>query len=64
MVKLKVKIKGNSPGNDRYVNEINGENYKELALVLKDLKNLNLPVDKAIKEMRLTKSDWDIALGV
>lgn len=64
MAKLRVKIKGDRPGNDRYINEVNAENYKEIALVLNDLKNLNLPIDKAIKEMKSSKSDWDIALGL
>ena len=63
MAKLKIKLRGNTPGNDRYVNEINGENFKEIALVLKDLKHLNLPIDKAIKEFKLSRSDWDAALG-
>jgi hypothetical protein len=64
MAKLKVKLRGNNPGNDRYVNEINGENYREIALILADLKNLNLPIDKAIKEFKSPKNDWDAALGI
>ena len=63
MAKLKIKLRGNSPGNDRYVNEVNAENFKELAIVLKDLQNLNLPISKAIKEFNRPNNAWDEALG-
>ena len=53
------------PGSKTYSNEVNASNFKDIALVLKDLKNLNLPIDKAIKEMKSsTKTDWDMALGL
>ena len=67
MTRLKVSIRTDSrgvPGSRTYNNEVNAENYKDIALVLKDLKNLDLPIDKAIKEFKLAKSDWDIALGL
>ncbi len=65
-MKLKVVIKSENhkKGNNAiYANEINGSNFKEVALVLKDLSNFNLPIEKAIKEFNLSKSDWDAALG-
>lgn len=65
-MKLKVVIKSerHKKGDSAlYANEVNGNNFKEISLVLKDLKNFNLPIDKAIKEFNLSKSDWEAALG-
>jgi hypothetical protein len=66
MVKLSLKLKQEHSfrGSCTYKNEINGSNFKEVARVLKDLKEFNLPIDKAIKEYRKTKSDWDAVLGI
>jgi len=65
-MKLKIRVttdRSNSEGNCLYKNKIEGKNYKELAIILNDLKNIGLPLDKAIKEYKLTKSDWEVALG-
>ncbi len=65
-MKLKVVIKADThkKGNSAiYANEVNGSNFKEVALILTDLKNFNLPIEKAIKEFNLSKSDWEAALG-
>lgn len=63
---LKVKLmQGKGAGTKVYSNEVNSEDYNQLALVLNDLKVIyGLPVDKAIKKLQLSKSDWDAALGV
>lgn len=66
-MKLQIRIKGDSkeiPGNKFYSTEVNAKNYKELAIILIDLKNLNIPIEKAIKEFNLSKSDWEAALGL
>lgn len=47
-----------------YSNQINADDFKKIALVLRDLRNLGVSIDKAIKEDNLSKSDWDIALGL
>jgi len=65
-MKLKVVIKSETHGKGNsavYATEVNANNYKELTLVLNDLKNFNLPIEKAIKEFNLSKSDWEAALG-
>jgi hypothetical protein len=65
MTKLKVWMKSesnSSPGSKVYSNEINADNYKEIAIVFRDLKNFGKPVDKAIKEYKSKNSDWDEAL--
>lgn len=65
-MKLKVVIKSNNhkKGNSAvYANEVNGKNFKEIALILNDLKNFDLPIEKAIKKFNLTKSDWEASLG-
>lgn len=63
---LKVKlVHGKGAGTKVYSNEINSEDYNQIALVLKDLKVVyGLPIDKAIKKLMLEKSDWDASLGV
>ena len=63
MAKLKIKLRGNSPGNDKYVNEVSSENPKEIMLVLRDLKALGLPIDKAIREFKRPNNEWDRAIG-
>lgn len=66
MSTLKVSLQGayKKAGNTSYKNKINGENFKEVALVLSDLNNFGVPVDKAIKEFLLkSKSDWDVLTG-
>jgi hypothetical protein len=51
--------------NKVYGSEVNFGNYKEVALILNDLRNFNQQViDKAIKQMELSKSDWDAALRI
>lgn len=65
MAELSIKIKENR--NDEYTkykNKVHAEDYKKISLILSDLKNLGLPIDKAIKEFNLEKSDWDAALGL
>lgn len=63
MVKLKVALKsGKYVGAYSYKNEINADNFKDIAMILNDLKNLNLPIDKAIGEFNSKKSDWDAVL--
>jgi hypothetical protein len=66
MVKLSLKLKGDNSfrGSCTYKNEVNASNFKEVARVLKDLKDFDLPIDKAIKEYRKAKSDWDAVLGI
>lgn len=63
---LKVKLIVNPKRKESvYSNEINSEDYSQIAQVLKDLKVLhNLPIDKAIKKLSLSKSDWDASLGI
>ena len=64
MAKLRVFVKGDGvQGNKRYLNEVNADNFKDIALVLKDLENLGLPIKKSIKEYNLSKSDWDASLA-
>jgi len=64
-VKVVIKSENHQKGqNAIYATEVNGNNHKELALVLKDLNNFNLPIEKAIKEFNLSKSDWEAALGL
>ena len=67
MNKLKVSIKSaeNRPGNHKYENEVNGDNYKEIALILMDLSNYNIPIEKAILEFnKMRKTDWDAVIGI
>lgn len=66
-MKLKVSLKSECkgiPGRKGYTTTINASNYKEISLVLKDLKFQGLPIEKAIKEFKLSNSDWEIALGL
>ena len=65
-MKLSVKLKPDNSfkGSCTYKNEINGENFKELAQMLRDLRFHNAPIDKAIKEYNRGKSDWDSALPI
>lgn len=54
-----------SRGKHLYENEVNAENFKEVALILLDLSNYNIPIDKAIKEyLRMKKTDWEAAIGI
>lgn len=65
MAKLKVVLKADTKqGAYDYNNEVNALNYKDIALVLRDLKNFNIPIEKAIKEFNLTKSEWDNMLSL
>lgn len=62
---LSIKLKENLRDNNcKYKNKISAKDFKEISLVLNDLKNIGLPIDKAIKEYNLEKSDWDAALGL
>lgn len=64
MARLSIKLKENVKDNwCKYNQKIPAEDYKKLSRVLTDLKNLGLPIDKAIREFTLEKSDWDAALG-
>lgn len=65
-MKLKVVIKSErhkKGSTAMYANEVNANNFKELALVLNDLKNFDIPIEKAIREFSLSKSDWEASLG-
>jgi hypothetical protein len=63
MVQLKITLKENrSDKHTKYYNKINPNNFKELSVVLEDLKNLGFPINKAIRELNQRKSDWDAAL--
>lgn len=65
MARLSVKLKENVRDTYcKYDNKVPAEDFRKLSLVLKDLKNLGLPIEKAIKEFNLQKSDWDAALGL
>lgn len=66
MAKLKISLKGDNlgPGNHRYSNEVNSENFREISKVLADLKNFGLPIDKAIKDLKNNqRSAWDDIIG-
>jgi len=67
MVFLKVKVetgKFNEGGKLVYKNKVNPQSFKELSILLVDLENLDFPIEKAIKEFRLKRSDWDAVLGM
>jgi hypothetical protein len=67
MAKLKVTLKEsyNRKGEHSYYNEVNSNNFKEVALVLSDLTNHGVPVKKAIIEyFKLIKTDWEAIIGV
>ena len=65
MARLSINVKENKSDNTlKYKNNIPTEDFRQISLVLFDLKNLGLPIDKAIKEFNLEKSDWDAALGL
>ena len=65
MAELSIKVKDNRKDEyTKYKNKTSAEDYRKLALILTDLKNLGLPIEKAIKEFRIKKSDWDAALGL
>ena len=65
-MKLKVSLKSEnkSAGCNQYHNEVNASDFTKVALILLDLKNNNVPIDKAYKEyLRLIKTDWDVIIG-
>jgi hypothetical protein len=65
MAKLKVILKADTKqGAYDYNNEVNALNYKDIALILKDLKRFNIPIEKAIKEFNIKESDWDNMLSL
>lgn len=66
MIILRVSVKSDNTevGNKQYQNKVNAKDFKNISLILLDLRNLGLPIDKAIKEFNLKKSDWDAALGL
>lgn len=65
MAQLKITIKENrSDKQTKYYNKVNPENFKELSIILDDLKNLGYPVIKAMKETVRKDSDWDAAIGI
>jgi len=50
---LVVKIKeGKGPGSYSYKNEINAEDFKQIATILMDLETQGLPMKKAVLEFR------------
>jgi len=66
-MKLRISLKSDSnlPGSHQYDNKVNAENFKEVAIILLDLANNGVPIEKAIKEyLRLRKSDWEASIGV
>jgi hypothetical protein len=67
MAKLKVVLKSDRNQHSfDYKNEVNADNFKDIALVFSDLRNaLHEGVfDKAIKQMSKPKSDWDLVLSM
>lgn len=65
-MKLKVSLKsdGKEAGCNQYHNVVDANNFKLIALLLMDLANNNVPIEKAYKEyQRMIKSDWDIIIG-
>ena len=61
---MKLKISVGSKRDNEYSNKVNGYNYKELALIFRDLNSLGFPVEEAFKEMkRMNKTDWDVLVG-
>ena len=67
MARLKVSLKSDNKGagNHSYFNEVNANNFKEIALVLSDLKSHSVPIDRAFKELKDSKrSPWDDVLGI
>lgn len=65
MAELSIKLKENRNDNyTKYKNKVPAEDFKKISIILTDLKNLGLPIEKAIKEFNLKKSDWDMALGL
>ena len=65
MAILSITLKENkNDRSTRYKNKVNAEDFKKLSLVLSDLKNLGLPIEKAVKDFKLDISDWDAALGL
>ena len=63
ILKIILKSQNGQQGANRYLNKINSENFREIATMLRDLDNYGLPIEKAIKEFKLNKSDWDMAIG-
>jgi len=66
MTKLKVVLKSdkkNTSGRVMYQTEVNAHNYKDLALVFRDLENMGIPLKEAIKESMIKKSPFDLILG-
>jgi len=63
-LKVSIESENSDAGKKQYKNKVNAESYKEISLILKDLNNLGKPIDKAIKDYKIKKSDWDIALGI
>jgi len=64
---LKVSLKSelHKPNSTKYENQINAENFKEVAIVLSDLSNYGVPIEKAIKEYKKEKkSNWDEMIGI
>jgi len=45
-----VRVKGKDDRTLSYKNSVNAEDFKQVALVLFDLSNSGIPIDKAIKE--------------
>ncbi len=67
MTKLKVSLKGenSTSGNKQYCNVIDAKNFKQIALVLGDLRREGLPIDKAILELRRSNiNNFDDILGI
>jgi len=64
-MELSVKVKENrSDEYTKYKNKVHAKDFRKISLILSDLRNLGLPIDKAIKDFNLEKSDWDAALGL
>ena len=66
-MKLRVSLKSDSnlPGSHKYDNQVNADNFKEVALVLSDLANHGVPIKKAIIEyFKLIKTDWEAITGI
>lgn len=65
MTTLKVKLSTGKGGKGEkliYQNKVSAKNFREVALVLEDLKNLDIPIERSFKEMKIQRSDWERSL--
>lgn len=68
-MKLRIKILtdkrfGGERRETTFIREVNGDNFKEVALTLIELQDYGVPIEKAVKEFLALKSDWNAALRI